>query len=382
MKLYLTISSNKNSIWKIISGFIMIVIILLFILVFDFTGNRLFAVTVCFAENSTKNSVNDVSKEDLPGSIEGSDIGSTLTKALVFPDELARFFTSFSVSDQTNRNRAYNMRLICSKINGKIVNSGEIFSFNKTTGPRTKALGYRDAWIYVNGNMVKDTGGGVCQVSSTLYNAVLLADLQVVERRNHMFEVSYVKKGMDATVFYGSQDFKFKNTSSDPIKIQCSVSKNNKLTFILKGTRVETSKTVSYESKLLKTIPYTTTEKYDPVLVEGKRVYEGHKGVNGYIVDVYKIYKDKATGKTLSRTKLYTNSYKPYNAVILVGTKKAVKPVVTPAPSIKPSPTPDPSVTPEPDLESVVTPSPNITPTPAPTDEQNEQVTPSPEPID
>lgn len=374
MKSYLRKRSNKNRVRKITIKLLMNLIISLIILVLGFTGNNLFAGTICFAENEPKLSLTSDSNENLPPSKDSNTV-STQTTALVFPDELARFSTSFSVSDQTNRNRAYNMKLVCSKVNGKVVETAKTFSFNNATGPRTDDLGYKPAWIYVNGGMVKDTGGGVCQVSSTLYNAVLLADLEIVERKNHQFAVSYVKKGMDATVFYGSQDFKFKNSSNAPMKIQCYVSKDNKLTFILKGTRVKTTKNVSYESKLVKNLPFTTTIKYDPALEDKKRVSSGHTGMNGYIVDVFKVYTDKNTRKILSRTKLYTNYYMPYNQVVLEGTKKTVKPEIFPKPSVDPKPTASPLPTPVPTMGTDVTSSPAMTPTPTP------EPTPTPTPI-
>ena len=101
---------------------------------------------------------------------------------------------------------------------------GETFSYNKVVGARTIAAGYKEAPIYVSGEVVDGLGGGICQITSTLYNAVVYANLDVVERTNHQFVPSYVGASRDATVVYGSLDFKFKNNRNYPIKINCSVS--------------------------------------------------------------------------------------------------------------------------------------------------------------
>ena len=100
---------------------------------------------------------------------------------------------------------------------------GEVFSYNSIVGERTIAAGYKNAAIYENGQVVDGLGGGICQVSSTLYNAVLYANLEVVERTNHMFLTTYVSGGRDATVAYGSLDFKFKNNRDYPVRIASSV---------------------------------------------------------------------------------------------------------------------------------------------------------------
>ena len=101
---------------------------------------------------------------------------------------------------------------------------GETFSYNKTLGARSTKAGYKTAKVYENGAVVDGIGGGICQISSTLYNAVLKANMQTVERRNHQFITSYVPEGRDATVAYGVTDFKFKNTRKYAIKIKATAS--------------------------------------------------------------------------------------------------------------------------------------------------------------
>ena len=116
-------------------------------------------------------------------------------------------------------NRKTNVKLAAAACNGKILLPGEVFSYNGTTGSRTADKGYLPAPIYVGGKSQDDVGGGICQPSSTIYYAVLHTTLEIVERHNHTFAVGYVPDGMDATVYYGSLDFQFKNSTNYPIKI-------------------------------------------------------------------------------------------------------------------------------------------------------------------
>ncbi len=138
-----------------------------------------------------------------------------------FPDLLSEFSTKYSAS---NKNRTTNLILASKKINGTVLMPGETFSYNKVVGARTIAAGYKEAPIYVSGRVEDGIGGGICQITTTLYNAVLYANLDIVERSNHQFVPSYAGPSRDATVVYGAIDFKFKNNRDYPIKITCSVS--------------------------------------------------------------------------------------------------------------------------------------------------------------
>lgn len=130
---------------------------------------------------------------------------------------LASMSTSFSTS---KANRAYNIYVAAKAIDGIMLKPGEVFSFNKIVGPRSQEAGYKMAGVIVNNQLVDGLGGGVCQVSSTLYNAVLLADLEIVQRSNHSKPVSYLPLGQDATVAYDYLDFKFKNSTSHYILLK------------------------------------------------------------------------------------------------------------------------------------------------------------------
>ena len=137
-----------------------------------------------------------------------------------FPDLLSTYSTSYSTRAT---DRTTNLRLAANKINGTVLMPGETFSYNKVVGERTISAGYKEAPIYVSGKVVDGVGGGICQVTTTLYNAVVYANLEIVERTNHQFVPSYAPASRDATVVYGAIDFKFKNNRDYPIKIVCSV---------------------------------------------------------------------------------------------------------------------------------------------------------------
>lgn len=124
------------------------------------------------------------------------------------------------------KSRLKNISLSINDINKQILQPGEIFSFNDTVGPRSSENGFEKAIIYHNGEKVMAHGGGICQVSTTIYNAALAAGLEIVERHEHEMEVQYIEKGKDATVSYGSFDLKIKNTKEYPIKIRVNQGKN------------------------------------------------------------------------------------------------------------------------------------------------------------
>lgn len=261
-----------------------------------------------------ENTQMDVPIEFIEPKVKVKDVEEKL-----FKDTLYTAFSSFYTNTEINRNRSENIRLAASKVNGKILAPGEVFSFNETVGKRTVDAGYRDAYVYKAGKVVPDLGGGICQVSSTLYNAVLYSDLEVVERRNHQFVVTYVPYGTDATVFYGQTDFRFKNSTNWPIKIESWISKDNKLYFSLKGTIEEPGKKVEIKSEIKNTTDFKTKYIDDPNLPEGqtKVLQQGHKG---YVIDTYKII--KMNDKVVSTEKISTSIYKPLDEEIARGTKK------------------------------------------------------------
>ena len=186
-----------------------------------------------------------------------------------FPDLLSQYQTTYSTRDT---DRTTNLRLAANKINGTVVMPGETFSYNKVVGERTIAAGYKEAPIYVSGKVVDGLGGGICQITSTLYNAVVYANLEIVERSNHQFIPSYVTASRDATVVYGSIDFKFKNNRDYPIKIVCSVS-GGIASFQIFGMKTENDYDVeisSYQTGTTATAIYS--EAYKILKKDGKVV--------------------------------------------------------------------------------------------------------------
>lgn len=166
-----------------------------------------------------------------------------------FPDLLSDFSTKYNAS---NKNRTTNLILAANKINGTVLMPGETFSYNKIVGERTIEAGYKEAPIYVEGRVEDGLGGGICQITTTLYNAVLYANLEVTERSNHQFIPSYAGASKDATVVYGAIDFKFKNNREYPIKITCSVS-NGIANFKIFGLKTENDYEVQITSRITRT---------------------------------------------------------------------------------------------------------------------------------
>lgn len=227
--------------------------------------------------------------------------------------------TKFSTWTQNDSNRGNNIRLAVSKIDGTIVSPGQIFSFNETVGRRTSEGGYKIAHTYSGGKVIDSIGGGVCQVSTTLYNTVLFSDLEVIERSNHSFVVKYVPFGRDAAVSYGQVDFKFRNNTKWPVRINGSVSSGNIIQFTLTGTNENPGKTIEILHKTLKTINYKVKYIDDPSLEKGKTLVK-QKGSRGYVVDTYKIVKQD--GVIISNIKIHTSYYKALDTEIRRGTGK------------------------------------------------------------
>lgn len=166
--------------------------------------------------------VSSEAKEEynIPLNITSPNVTTNMIGTEAFPDLLSTFSTNYVAS---NRNRTTNLILATNKINGTVLMPGETFSYNKVVGARTISAGYKEAPIYVQGQVVDGLGGGICQITSTLYNAVVYANLEIVQRTNHQFVPSYVTASRDATVVYGSLDFQFKNNRDYPIKLVCTV---------------------------------------------------------------------------------------------------------------------------------------------------------------
>lgn len=231
-------------------------------------------------------------------------------QSLAFDSVIGEFSTKFAVQET---NRSANLTAAAKALDRQIIQPGATFSFNKTVGPREAENGYKEAYVIINGEYVKGTGGGVCQVSSTLYNAVLLSDLEVVERRPHDVAVTYVPPGQDATVNYPNIDFKFKNNTGSLVYLRTDV-KSGVLTVRLYGKK--TGQTVSLERKVEKVTKYRTERRKDSSLPRG-RVVVDQIGSKGIVVNVWKIKRD-GTGN-VTKQFLGRNSYAPANRILRIG---------------------------------------------------------------
>ncbi len=267
-----------------------------------------------------KEAMAELLKQAKPGSI--LEIPMTFLNASLTGDSInANLFQDVLASADTdhvyNPNRTTNLTLAARAMNGTIVAPGEVFSFNKTVGERTAEKGYKPAAIYSGGATVDDVGGGICQVASTLYYCALYADLEIMERTEHQFAVEYVPYGMDATIYWGALDFKFRNNTDYPIRIDASVS-GGQVHVKLVGTD-----TKDYYVKMV----YETTDgphyggiEYKEFAANNEKGYKDGEVIQtaytGRTVKTYKIKYSKATDERLSSTYEATSTYDKRDKII------------------------------------------------------------------
>jgi len=232
--------------------------------------------------------------------------------------QISTYSTKFNKNDIS---RSTNLQVATSLINGSIVKPGEIFSVNNTIKARTEANGYKTAHVIVNGEYVDGIGGGICQVATTLYNAVLYAEFQVVERRNHSLTSAYVKPGRDATVSGSTLDFKFKNTTNKPIYLQGYIDGGTINYTIYGGEEYVPKNKIDFEYVVIKRIP-PPPEKIveDPTMELGKRKVK-EKSKEGMVVKLYKLTYD-ANNVLLKKEYVSQSTYKAMRAEVAVGTKQ------------------------------------------------------------
>lgn len=236
-----------------------------------------FAISV----DEVKNMLNEEKDEYVvPLKVLYPNVTTNMLGTEAFPNLLSTYSTKYSASAV---DRTTNLKLAASKINGTVLMPGETFSYNKVVGERTIAAGYKEAPIYVSGKVVDGVGGGICQITTTLYNAVVYANLEIVERTNHQFVPSYAPASRDATVVYGAIDFKFKNNRDYPIKLVCSVS-NGIANFQIFGLKSDND----YEVEISNRVTSTTS--------------------NAIYSEAYKILKQN--GQTVSSELLSRDVYK------------------------------------------------------------------------
>ena len=234
---------------------------------------------------------------------------------------IAQYSTRF---DAGQADRTYNIRVAAAALDGLLIAPEDEFSFNRVVGPRSSEAGYKSANVIINNELVPGLGGGVCQVSSTLYNAVLLANLKIVERNNHSLPVSYVPIGRDATVVYGAVDFKFANNSDFYIYVKSIVAGNN-LTVKLYGNTEKTPR-VELSSWVTAKIEPTVVYEKDPNLAEGEKVVK-QEGTSGFKAAAARyVWKD---GEKVEET-LLPSFYHPVRRIIAIGTGMVSPAVIVP----------------------------------------------------
>jgi len=251
----------------------------------------------------------------IPADIQEPEITAEALKAVLFRDLMGECTTHVGGTAA----RINNVRLASSAFNGTVLNSGDVFSYNGTVGQRTTAKGYKAAPAYVQGETVDEIGGGVCQPSSTLYYACLLANMEITERYAHRYIPSYITRGMDATVSWGGPDYKFTNNTKYPLKIVASY-KNNYLTVQLWGTKTD-DLTVKMTYETLSTTPFKEVEQLDPTLAPGQRQVKVTP-YTGYKVRTYRNIFD-GSGNLVSSEVEDISDYKSRNRLVLVGPEAA-----------------------------------------------------------
>lgn len=212
--------------------------------------------------------------------------------------------------------RTYNIKLASDSINNRILMPGDEFSFNESTGKRGKSGGYRLAPVIIGGELKESIGGGICQVSSTLYNAALYSGLEITERKNHSIPSSYTKIGLDATVVENYVDFKFKNNLNGPVFIY-SKPMGNKMLVRVYGNASD-KKEIQLYSKVTSVIPRNVVNIDDPNLESGV-VTVSDKGRDGFKVSSYRVFIENGQRKEVLLSKDY---YPPKNKVVIRGVKE------------------------------------------------------------
>ena len=302
-----------------------------------------------------------VNAEEAQAILDAAAPGETVTIPLEYtppgtnPDE-SMFYKDLLASVTTNMdgvaNRSFNVNRAAESCNGKVIQPGEVFSYIDTIGDPSARNGYKTSTGYQNGETVAMDGGGVCQVSSSLYYCAVYSNLEIVKRACHAFSTGYIANGLDATIFYPSLDFKFRNNTGFPIKIvaYCEGGAWGKLTVQFYGSNPE-GIYVETQRYTLSSTPWTTVYEPDETIERGTTKVDVTP-YTGYEVDVYRCVYD-ADGNLLSRTYENHSRYAKRDKKILYnpadegpwgpGTQPSPEPSAPePPPTIAPLPTPDP----------------------------------------
>ncbi|NLM34786.1 MAG: hypothetical protein GX206_05045 [Clostridiales bacterium] len=236
-------------------------------------------------------------------------------------DKVDSLISSFSTSFTTSAaGRINNIELATKAINGLLLMPGDTFSFNEVVGERTKERGYKEAGVIINNRIESGLGGGICQVSSTLYNAILKSNINSTERYPHSLPSSYVDLGRDATVDWGNLDYKFTNTLEYPIYIE-GYTKNKVLYFNIYSNKSLTNRRYEIVNHVYETVKATTKTVQDSTMPAGsKKIVQ--QAQTGYKVKVYRNTYDE-NNKLIKQELISDDYYKPVQGIVKVGTKKS-----------------------------------------------------------
>ncbi|HON42543.1 MAG TPA: VanW family protein [Bacillota bacterium] len=248
----------------------------------------------------------DIPVETAPPAVVTSELESRGIARL-----LGEYTTKFKAS---NVKRSENIRLGAAMIDGTIVAPGDVFSFNEVVGPRTPERGFLEADIILNAELVPGIGGGICQVSTTLYNAALLSDLEIMSRINHSLPISYVPLGRDATVSYGAIDLKIRNNTGHHVLLKARVDKDT-ITFKIYGD-LPRDMIVGIETQVLEKIEPGVIEQVDAKSPPGSRTTI-QTGAPGYLVAVWRVVKSE--GVEIRRELISRDRYKPQPVIVKAG---------------------------------------------------------------
>ena len=231
-------------------------------------------------------------------------------KDLVSITSILGSFTTYF--DGSNTSRAHNIHLASQKIHQTFIPAGGIFSFNQVVGERTPEAGYDDAPVFMGGRLVPGIGGGICQVSSTLFNTALLSGMDIVERDTHFAPVSYIPVGLDATVAWGYIDFQFKNPYSHPIYVIAEEGAGY-VTITILGAKEDVPRSVTITKGKEQKIPNKKIEKIDDTVKEETIEEAGHEGIS---IDTTRTI---VYGDGRSSTYTFNSYYEPVDRVVVTG---------------------------------------------------------------
>lgn len=273
--------------------------------------------------------LNNKLKEVIDGNVN-KDVELVVTteidKPAITKEQLSKINSKISTA-QTNyassgAGRAANVELATKFCNGKLLMPGEVFSYNEVVGERSAARGFKDAAVFVGDRVEQGIGGGICQVSTTLYRAAMEANLRSTERYNHSMLPGYSLPGLDATVVWGVLDYKFKNNYDFPVYVEAYTSNRNVVFNIYGSKEGMAGKTYKLVAETTETLQPTVTTKEDATLKEGDTQWEKNPVV-GYKAKTYLVTYEN--GKETNRETVSSDKYTKVDGVLKKGTKKAVQ---------------------------------------------------------